>query len=80
MITLRLNEKLENEIENTSKSFGITKSEFIRRSILEYLQKSKKQTSWELGKNLFGQYSSSTKDLAKNSENIFKSKMRKSSK
>jgi len=79
MITLRLNKKIEKEIEIIATSTGISKSEFIRKSILEYLRENKFNNSWELGKDLFGKYSSDNKSLAENSEELFKVKIKNNS-
>ena len=57
MITLRLDPKLEQSIQNTARILGVTKSELIRKSISDYLARLSKPSSWELGENLFGKYS-----------------------
>ena len=76
MITLRLDPKLEQSIDNTSKHLGLTKSELIRRSIQEYLNKISSQTPWDLGKNLFGKYSSGRGNLSSDRKQIIKKKIR----
>ena len=58
MITLRLDPDLEHAITNTATNLGLTKSDLIRKSILEYLRKLGKQNAWEAGQDLFGKYSS----------------------
>ena len=52
MITLRLDPKLEQDVNITAKNLGLTKSEFIRKSIHEYLGKLRKPNAWELGEDL----------------------------
>ncbi|MFV9692151.1 MAG: ribbon-helix-helix protein, CopG family, partial [Desulfobacteria bacterium] len=37
MITLRLDPKLEQDLNNTAKNLGLSKSELIRRSIHDYI-------------------------------------------
>ena len=64
MITLRLDPNLEKAVNNTAKNLGLTKSELIRKSINDYLDKLKHPTSWEAGKDLFGKYSSGPGDLS----------------
>jgi len=76
MITLRLDPKLEQSINNTAKDLGLSKSELIRRSISEYLGKLKQSSPWESGKDLFGQYSSGRGDLASKRKELVKNKIR----
>ena len=76
MITLRLDSKLEQSIDNTAKYLGLTKSELIRRSIQEYLDKITNQTPCDLGKDLFGKYSSGSKDLSAKRKQILKRRIR----
>ena len=76
MITLRLDSKFEQHIKNMAKQLGITKSELIRRSIQEYLKKFPNQTPWELGKDLFGKYSSGSGELSVTRKEKFKKKIR----
>jgi hypothetical protein len=76
MITLRLDSKLEQTIENTAKHLGLTKSELIRRSIQEYLNKVSSQTPWDLGKDLFGKYASGINNLSVDRKQILKKKIR----
>ena len=76
MITLRLDPKLEQAINNTAKNLGLTKSELIRKSINEYLGKLKKPTPWEVGEDLFGKYSSGLGDLSIRRKDLIKDKIR----
>ncbi len=80
MLALRLNKKLEKEIENTAKAMGISKSELIRKSIVEYLNKEVDKKAWVVGEELFGRYSSDDPNLAMNSEKILRKKIKKKSK
>lgn len=75
MITLRLDSKLEKTLESTAKSIGMTKSEFVRKSILTYLKRIPRKTPWELGNGLFANHSSGQKDLSENVSRIFKNKI-----
>ena len=75
MITLRLDPDLEKTINNTAKNLGQSKSELIRRSIIEYLAKLHKADSWEVGKDLFGKYSSDLSNLSTNRKELLKDRI-----
>ncbi len=76
MLTVRLDPALEQQVNIIAKNNGITKSEFIRESILHYIDIQKNQDAWEIGKNLFGKYSSGKGNLAADRKEILKSKIR----
>ncbi len=76
MITLRLDPKLEQRINNTAKHLGISKSELVRKSLVEYIGKLSKQNAWEVGQDLFGKYASGNKDLSTNRKALLKDKLR----
>jgi predicted DNA-binding protein len=76
MITLRLDPKIEQDVNNTAKNLGITKSELIRNSILEYLSKLDTANAWEVGQDLFGKYSSGLNNLSTERKKIVKEKIR----
>jgi RHH-type transcriptional regulator, rel operon repressor / antitoxin RelB len=76
MITLRLDQELEQIIHNTSKKLGITKSELIRKSILEYINTQEKANAWEAGRDLFGKYSSGVNNLSAERKELIKEKIR----
>jgi len=73
MITLRLDQKLEQQINNTAKNLGLSKSELIRKSINEYLSKLKQPNAWDLGEDLFGKYSSGLGNLSSDRKELIKS-------
>ena len=75
MITLRLDPILEQAVNNTAKNLGLTKSDLIRKSILEYLEKLGKQNAWEAGQDLFGKYSSGFNNLSADRKVILKDKI-----
>ncbi|MHB8327875.1 MAG: ribbon-helix-helix protein, CopG family [bacterium] len=75
MLTIRLDRNLEEKIENISVSLGITKSEIIRKSLLEYLDNLQKLNAWELGKSYFEKYSSKSGNLSTDRKSIFKQKI-----
>ena len=76
MITLRLDPKLEQAIQNTAKNLGLTKSELIRKSISEYLGKLDQPSPWELGEDIFGKYSSGLSNLSTDRKELLKNKIR----
>lgn len=76
MITLRLDSKLEQSINNTAKNLGLTKSELIRKSINEYLSKLESPCAWEVGEALFGKYSSGLGSLFSNRKELLKNKIK----
>ena len=76
MITLRLDPKIEQDVNNTAKNLGITKSELIRKSILEYLSKLDAANAWEVGQDLFGKYASGLNNLSTERKEIVKEKIR----
>lgn len=78
LVTLRLDVKTEKSIENTARNIGISKSELIRKSILEYLGKFSKETPWDLGKDLFARHAGGKHDLAGNASKYFKEKLKAS--
>ena len=76
MITLRLDQKLEQRINNTAKNLGLTKSELIRQSVTEYLNKLKQPNAWEIGEELFGKYASGQGELSSKRKELVKKKIR----
>ncbi len=75
MITLRLDPTLEQAINNSAKNLGVTKSDLIRKSIIEYLGKLGKQNAWEAGQDLFGKYNSGRNNLSTDRKAIIKDKI-----
>jgi predicted DNA-binding protein len=76
MITLRLDEKLEQHIQNTAKMLGVTKSDLIRKSITEYLNRLDTPTPWVLGESLFGRHASGQNNLSTDRKSLVKAKIR----
>lgn len=70
-ISLRLDEQLARQLDAAARKEGVSKSELIRRCLEAHLSDRQTQPSaWELGKDLFGRYSSGRSDLAERSEEI----------
>ena len=76
MITLRLDPTLEQKINNVAKNLGLTKSELVRKSLVEYITKVNKQNAWEAGQDLFGKYASGRENLSSNRKELLKEKLR----
>jgi len=76
MITLRLDPELEKEVRLVAENFGLTKSDLIRKSIIEYLRKLESPNAWEGGKDLFGKYSSGLENLSSNRKRLVKEKIK----
>lgn len=75
MITLRLDQQLEQLLENTAKNLDLTKSELIRRSILDYIGRLKPRNAWDLGQDLFGKHASGRNDLSARRKELVKEKI-----
>ncbi len=76
MITLRLDPNLDQIVSNTAKNLGITKSELVRKSLVDYIEKLNKQNAWEAGQELFGRYSSGKKNLSSNRKDLLLEKIK----
>lgn len=76
MITLRLDSKLENTINVVAHQLGVSKSELIRKSIIEFIDKLDKPTPWELGGDVFGRYASEQNNLSKDRKSLLKEKIK----
>ena len=76
MITLRLDPKLEQDLNNTAKNLGLSKSELIRRSIHDYIGRLSKQNAWEVGEELFGKYSSGLGNLSIDRKELIQNKIK----
>ncbi|PIE74468.1 MAG: CopG family transcriptional regulator [Deltaproteobacteria bacterium] len=76
MITLRLDPALEKQVNLTAQHLGITRSEFVRKSIVNYIQTQKRKSAWEIGQDLFGKYSSGQTNLSSDRKEILKDRVR----
>jgi RHH-type transcriptional regulator, rel operon repressor / antitoxin RelB len=76
MITLRLDPTLEQKINNVAKDLGLSKSELVRKSLVEYLTKVNRQNAWEIGQDLFGKYASGRRNLSSDRKDILKDKLK----
>jgi len=68
MISVRLDNKLEKQLEKTAKEKSTSKSQIIKESLIHYFnmlkQEQKQKSPYELGREFFGKYSSGKGDLS----------------
>lgn len=68
MLSVRLDENIENQLNLLAQDKHISKSKIIKDALIFYFDMMKKEntqkTSYELGSELFGKYSSSRDDLS----------------
>jgi len=76
MITLRLDSELENTINSVAQQLGVSKSELIRKSITEFIEKLDRPSPWELGSSVFGKYASEQTNLSSNRKALLKAKIK----
>lgn len=76
MITLRLDSDLEQTVNNIAKQMGISKSELIRKSLTDFIEKLEQPSAWELGSELFGKHGSGTTNLSQDRKAILKDKIK----
>ncbi len=75
MITLRLDAKLEQNINKLAQQMGVSKSELIRQSITAFIEKAEQPSAWELGSNVFGKYTSGQGNLSSDRKTLVKQKI-----
>ncbi len=76
MITLRVDKKLEETLNKTAKDKGLTKSEIVRQSLVEYLSSHSQNTAHKIGEGVFGKYGSGKGNLSMDSEKILRDKLK----
>ncbi|MCK5897744.1 MAG: CopG family transcriptional regulator [Methylococcales bacterium] len=75
MLTLRLDSQLEQTIKILSQQMGISKSELIRKSILEFIDRSEAPSAWTLGEGVFGNHTSGQGNLSKDRKRLLKEQL-----
>lgn len=76
VISLRLTGDLEKKLKQAAARAGLTKSAFLRKCLENELTSDQSRPSaYELGKDLFGKYSSGRSDLSENAEQIVREKI-----
>ena len=58
MLSVRVDDTLEHQLDRVARIQGISRSEVVRRSIEAYVGKYQRPSPWEIGKDLFGRYGS----------------------
>jgi len=68
MLSVRLDSNLQNELNSLSKQQNISKSKIIKDSLIYYFdmlkQTNQQKSSYEIGQEFFGKYSSKQGDLS----------------
>ena len=77
MITLRTDPELEHAIAKAAHTLGISKSELVRRSVMQFLNNIEDKTPWELGHDLFAKYSSGNPALSTERKHLIHEKVHK---
>jgi len=76
-ITVRIDESTEAKLRRLARERGSSLSAFVRAAIAEKLEReTQKLIPYELGKHLFGRYSSGLGDLASNHEKYLRERLR----
>jgi predicted DNA-binding protein len=76
MISLRLSSDLDDKLNQIAKSEKSSKSEIVKRALVQYFDDYKKKHSpYELGSDLFGKYGSGDGTLSQNYKKILKEKL-----
>ena len=76
LVSVRLDSQMAKELARAARESGVSKSELMRRCFDQYIARKKMDNlAWEVGKDLFGKYSSGRNDLATNSEQIAREKI-----
>jgi RHH-type transcriptional regulator, rel operon repressor / antitoxin RelB len=75
-ITIRLDDQMDHAVTAAARAIGVSKSEFVRQCLRERLdQEASLPSAWELGKELFGKYSSDRSDLSRNAKQVAREKI-----
>lgn len=75
--SVRLDEKLTADVERQLSRTGKTFSEYTREALAEKIARdAEKKSAYELGKHLFGKFSSGRSDLSVNYKKILREKLR----
>ena len=75
--SIRLTQKLKADVQRQLARTGKTFSEFTREALAEKVaREAEKKTPYELGKHLFGKFSSGRSDLSVNYKKVIREKLR----
>ena len=76
MISLRLDEEMEKRLEKQCRALGMSKSELVRQSVHTFLDNLEQATPYELGRDLFGAFSSGDGTLSSQKRKSVSKKIR----
>ena len=74
-ISIRLDAQLERKLATAAELEGLSKSEFVRRCLAQHLETQtldRGKLAWELGKEVFGKFTSGRTDVAQQDERILR--------
>ena len=76
MISIRLPDTIEKQLNNFSKSQHTSKTEVIKQALNDFFSRKKKLLNpYELGKEYFGKYSLEDENMSKNYKMVLKRKL-----
>ena len=76
MITIRLPDELENQLLLATEIEQKTKTEIVKAALAEYFERHlQEKSAYELGRDLFGKYSSGERDLSTTYKKRLKKKL-----
>jgi len=78
MLAVRLSENLEHSLNTYAHKINKTKTDIVKEALTLYLDQNKgqtPQTSYEMGKDLFGRFSSGRDDLSSTYKQTLKEKL-----
>lgn len=64
MMTVRLESQLEQKVTVLAHQMGISKSEFMRKCVILFIDSMNEPSAWDLGKDVFGKYESGQSNLS----------------
>ena len=77
MLTVRLPEKLEKDLERLAEENNTTKSKIVKEAVRAYIaEKISEKSSYEIGEQFFGKYGSDFNNLSTEYKKALKEKLR----
>lgn len=76
-VSLRLDDELAQKLDAAADAAGVSKSEFIRQCLSDRLEEAEAErpSAWELGKDLFGCFSSGDGTLSERTEEVVRERI-----
>jgi len=76
MTTIRLSQEIEEELKTIVNAEHRSKSDIIKQALLEYINRNRNaKSSYELGKEYFGQHGSGKTNLSRDYKKLIKEKL-----